>query len=94
MVASGTRTGMPSLQANHSRGCALGRAWTPFDRATVGCTCPEGPFYYVVVRVGEHADKEAVGRDRQQAEIALHRMRAAVETAVIGPDQRSASLSG
>jgi integrase len=70
---------MPSLQANHSRSCALGRAWTPFDRATVGCTCPEGPFYYVVLRVGEHAHKEAVGRDRQQAEIALHRMKAAVE---------------
>jgi len=33
----------------------------------------------VVVRVGEHAHKEAVGRDRQQAEIALHRVAAAVE---------------
>ncbi len=70
---------MPSLQANHSRRCALGRAWTPFDQATVGCTCPEGPFYYVVVRVGEHAQKEAVGRDREQAEIALHRLTAAFE---------------
>jgi integrase len=29
--------------------------------------------------VGEHAHKEAVGRDRQQAEIALHRVAAAVE---------------
>jgi integrase len=70
---------MPSLQANHSRQCALGRPWTPFGETTVGCTCPDGPFYYVVVRVGEHAHKEAVGRDRQQAEIALHRVAAAVE---------------
>jgi integrase len=69
---------MPSLQANHSRRCAGGRAWTPFEHATVGCTCPEGPFYYVVVRIGEQAHKEAVGRDRDQAEIALHRLTAAV----------------
>lgn len=58
---------MPSLQANHTRRCALGRVWTPFHQATDGCTCPEGPFYYVVIRVGEHTHKEAVGRDRQQA---------------------------
>ena len=70
---------MPSLQAKHSRRCALGRAWTPFDRALSGCTCPDGPFYYVVVREGEHAHKEAVGRDRQQAEIALHNVAAAVD---------------
>jgi integrase len=70
---------MPSLQANHSRQCALGRPWTPFHETTVGCTCPDGPFYYVVVRVGEHAHKEAVGRDRQQAEIALHRVAGALE---------------
>jgi integrase len=69
---------MPSLQANHSRACALGRAWTPFDHARDGCTCPDGPLYYVVVREGEHAHKEVVGRDRQQAEIALHRLAAAV----------------
>ena len=70
---------MPSLQANHSRQCALGRPWTRFDETTVGCTCPDGPFYYVVVRVGEHAHKEAVGRDRQQAEITLHRVAGALE---------------
>jgi hypothetical protein len=53
---------MPSLQANHTRGCAQGRAWTTFDQSNAGCTCPNGPFYYVVIRVGEHAYKEAVGR--------------------------------
>jgi integrase len=76
---------MPSLQANHTRRCALGRVWTPFHQATDGCTCPEGPFYYVVIRVGEHTHKEAVGRDRQQAEIALHRLAAAVEDGVYRP---------
>jgi integrase len=32
-----------------------------------------------VVRAGEHAQKEAVGRDREQAEIALHRLTVALE---------------
>ena len=70
---------MASLQAKHSRRCALTRPWTSFDQAVSGCTCPEGPFYYVVVREGESVHKEAVGRNRQQAEIALHRVAAAVE---------------
>jgi integrase len=70
---------MASLQANHSPRCSLGRAWTTFDQATDGCTCPEGPFYYVVIRVGEQTHKEAVGRNRQQAEVALHRLVAAIE---------------
>jgi integrase len=39
----------------------------------------------VVIRVGEHTHKEAVGRDRQQAEIALHRLAAAVEDGVYRP---------
>jgi integrase len=76
---------VPSLQANHSRSCALGRAWTPFDQARVGCTCPDGPFYYVVVRAGQHAHKEAVGRDRHQAEIALRRVAAAVDDGSFRP---------
>ena len=76
---------MPSLQANHTRRCALGRVWTPFHQAADGCTCPEGPFYYVVIRVGEHTHKEAVGRDRHQAEIALHRLAADVEDGVYRP---------
>ena len=70
---------VPSLQAKHSRRCALGRAWTPFDQAATGCTCPEGPIYYVVVRDGEHAHKEVVGRDRQQAELALLRLEDSIE---------------
>ena len=53
--------------------------WTPFDQATDGCTCPDGPFYYVVVRDGEQRTRRLLGRDRQQAEIALHRLAAAIE---------------
>jgi integrase len=67
------------LQAKHSPGCDLKRAWTPFDRATRGCTCTDGPFYYVVVRDGKDAHREPVGRDRGHAEIALHQVAAAVE---------------
>jgi len=70
---------MASLQAKHSRRCALGRPWTPLGEGTDGCTCPDGPIYYVVVREGGQAYKEAVGRDRQQAEVALHRVAAEVE---------------
>ena len=69
---------MASLQANHSRTCALGRAWTPFDKARDGCTCPDGPLYYIVAREGQHAHKEVAGRDRQQAELALHRLAEAI----------------
>ena len=64
---------MPSLQARHSDRCALGRPWTPWVEQLEGCTCPGGPLYYVVVRDGDQAHKEPVGRDRQQAEIALLR---------------------
>ena len=70
---------MASLHAKHSRRCAVRRAWTRFDEALTGCTCPDGPFYYVVVREGEHAHKEAVGRDRQQAEISLRNLADAVD---------------
>ena len=70
---------VPSLQAKHSTLCALGRAWTPFDQTEAGCTCPQGPVYYVVVRDGEHAHKEVVGRDRHHAELALLRLEDSVE---------------
>jgi integrase len=44
-----------------------------------GCTCSDGPVYYIVVREGDQAQKEAVGRDRQHAQFALHRAIAALE---------------
>src|ERR687887_350709 len=76
---------MPSLQAKHSRLCALGRPWTTFDGALVGCTCAQGPIYYVVVRDGEQAHREVVGRDRQQAELALLRVEDSVENGDFRP---------
>jgi hypothetical protein len=63
---------MPSLQAKHSRRCALGPRWTPFDDAVVGCTCPDGPAYFIVVLEGRCVSREWVGRDRGHAEAALH----------------------
>jgi integrase len=39
----------------------------------------------VVVRDGEHAHKEPAGRDRQQAEIALHRVKAAIADGAYRP---------
>jgi integrase len=76
---------MPSLQAKHSRLCALGRSWTTFDEALVGCTCAQGPIYYVVVRDGEQAHREVAGRDRQQAQLALLRVEDSVENGDFRP---------
>ena len=70
---------MVSLHARHSRLCALRGAWTRFDEAAIGCTCQDGPAYYVVVRDGEQGHKEAVGRDREQAELALQRVASAID---------------
>lgn len=58
---------MASLQARHSRECALGKPWTP-GAATDGCTCPRGPLYHVVVREGTKAHKTPVGRKKRDAE--------------------------
>jgi integrase len=71
---------MASLQAKHSRLCALGRSWTPFDQATMGCTCPGGgPTYYVVVREGVGVSKEPVGRDRRHAARAFMKIASDIE---------------
>jgi integrase len=60
-----------SLQARHSRGCSSGRAWTTFAKALAGCTCPDGPSYFVVVRDGRNNRSERVGKNRKNAERAL-----------------------
>jgi integrase len=70
---------MPSLQARHSDNCALARPWTPFAEPIDGCTCSDGPLYYVVVREGDQSHKEPVGRDRHQAEVALHQLAVDIE---------------
>lgn len=76
---------MVSLQARHSRLCGLGAAWTRFDEAVTGCTCPDGPAFYVVVREGAQAHKEAVGRDPEQAALALQRVAAAIKEGEFRP---------
>ena len=70
---------MPSLHAKHSRRCQLGPRWSIFDEEIVGCTCPDGPAYYVVTREGTSSYKQWVGRDRDQAEAALHEIAGVVE---------------
>jgi hypothetical protein len=52
---------------------------TGYERKTADSTGPERrPFYYVVVRIGGDAHKEATGRDRHRAGIELRRITAAV----------------
>jgi integrase len=76
---------MVSLQARHSRLCALGGAWTRFEETVTGCTCPDGPAYYVVVREGAQAHKEAVGRDPKEAELAFQRVASAIDEGEFRP---------
>ena len=70
---------MASLQARHSRACALGKPWTPFEQAAEGCSCPGGPTYYVVVREGRKLHRERAGKNRRQAERALTKIQARVD---------------
>jgi integrase len=62
---------MASLQARHSRNCALGKSWTTFDAAQKrrGCTCV--PLYHVVIRHEGKLIREPVGQNRKEAERAL-----------------------
>ena len=46
---------------------------------------PQGAVLYVVVREGDASFKEPVGRDRQQAEIELHRLVASIEAGEYRP---------
>ena len=66
---------MASIQARHTRKCALGRPWTTFEEARRGCTCgAAGPTYYVVVREGRTLHRDRVGKDRKQAERAVRKI--------------------
>jgi integrase len=64
---------MASLQARHSRKCATGRPWTPFESLD-GCNCE--PTYYVVVRDGKKNHSEKVGKNRKEATRALTKIQA------------------
>jgi integrase len=70
---------MASLQARHSRTCALEKPWTPFERASEGCTCTGGPTYYVAVREGRRLHRERVGKNRKLAQRALTKIQAQVD---------------
>jgi integrase len=75
---------MASLQARHSRACASGRPWTPFDRVD-GCDCQ--PTYYVVVRDGRRNHAERVGKNRRQAERALRKIDVQIDDGVYRPQR-------
>jgi integrase len=60
---------MASLQARHSRSCALGRPWTTYAEAVKGCTCT--PLFHVVHRHNGKLQREPVGHNRKEAQRAL-----------------------
>ena len=77
---------MASLQARHSRSCALGKPWSVAD-VTAGCTCPGGPTYYVVVRDGARLHRERAGKNRRQAERALTKIQGRIDEGEFVPQQ-------
>jgi integrase len=74
-----------SLQAKHARNCSLGKPWTSFTDAAGGCSCPQGPLYYVVVREGGRSDKIRVGRNRREAERALRKVAVSIDDGAYHP---------
>ena len=79
---------MASLQARHSRNCALGRPWTTFADAAPGrgCTCRRGPAYYVVVSLdGGGVAREQVGHNRKEAERRLRATEVRIDQEVFEP---------
>jgi integrase len=70
---------MASLQARHTRSCAIGRPWTAFSDAQEGCTCKPGPMYYVVHREGGRLVRDAKGHNRKLAERALREVQVDVD---------------
>ena len=79
---------MASLQARHSKRCALGRPWTTFAAAAPGrgCTCKRGPAYYVVVSLeGGGLGREPVGHNRKEAERRLRAIEVRVDQSVYEP---------
>jgi len=79
---------MASLQARHSRGCAIEKPWTTFETAVDGCTCTGGPTYYVVVRDGRRKREERVGKNRQTAERALRKIGTQLDEGSYTPQRR------
>jgi integrase len=84
-----TPSGTASLQARHSRGCALGRPWTTFEAAAPGngCTCMPGPMYHVVSRVGIRLVREPVGHNRREAERRLRAVQVQIDQEAYAPPE-------
>lgn len=74
---------MASLQLRHSRLCALEGAWTPEGRD--GCTCR--PTYHVVFRHDGRLVRERIGRNRQAARRALHKLATAADDGAYQPQR-------
>ena len=72
---------MASLQARHTRKCALNRLWTTFAAAAPGsgCTCRSGPMYHVVSRVGGRLVREPIGHNRREAERRLRAIQVEID---------------
>lgn len=77
---------MASIQTRHARACAIGKPWTPFEKARLdGCDC--GPTFYVVIREGAKLHRERVGKDRQAAERALRKLGTQVDEGLFQPQK-------
>ena len=78
---------MASLQARHSKRCALGRPWTTFTAAAPGrgCTCKPGPAYYVVSSIDGGLVREPVGHNRKEAERRLRAVEVRIDENVYEP---------
>jgi hypothetical protein len=73
-----------SIQARHTRDCALAKPWTPFA-LQAGCTCQ--PTYYVVIRDGTKLHRERAGKNRRQAERALTKIEAQIDDGAYQPQR-------
>jgi len=78
---------MASLQARHSKRCALDRAWTTFAAAAPGkgCTCRPGPAYYVVSSTDAGLVREPAGHNRKEAERRLRAIEVRIDENVYEP---------
>ncbi len=77
---------MASLQARHSRSCALGRPWTTFEASQKRCTCKQpGPMFHVVSRSAGKLVRDPVGHNRKLAERRLRAIQVQVDEDVKPP---------
>jgi integrase len=74
-----------SIQARHTRACAIGKPWSTFA-ATDGCTCK--PTFFVTVREGKKLHRERVGKDRQTAARALRKVGTQVDDGAYQPQKK------